>query len=236
MTRSTLRKGHSHCRNTKTWSWPPCYSAQFKKIVIQSFAFNGETRVKSGVVTLQCYMVCGTKQCKNPMAEPHHENFTYAMSVSLRTKFFRGISMGLTWLQRTVRVSSASSEINEKTLMAFNVTTFWANVSNFENLPLKSTWPPCSSKQTPFTAMFSVQNQCWRQTERHRTKLTKINEKTTAELCMIMYMTSTKCLLYPVLLSPDQLILQALGYITSLFLSPGRAASAKGKNTHISPL
>lgn len=85
---------------------------------------------------------------KQHMGEPHHEPFTYIMPVILRTKLFRGIIMGLTWLQRTARVSWVSSEINVKTPMAFSVTTFWANMSSLENLPLKSTWLPCSSKQT----------------------------------------------------------------------------------------
>jgi len=78
--------------------------------------------------------------------------------------------MGLTWLQRTGSVSSASSETNEKTRMAFNVTIFGANMRNFQNQPVrppKSDYlvPPSKLSHDRCRGVSSVQNQCWRQQE-----------------------------------------------------------------------
>lgn len=166
----------------------------------------------------------------------HHEHFTHVMSVSLRSRFFRGIRMELTWLQRTAMASSASSETSEESSLVFTGTIFGTNMTSFQNLPPKSTCLLQSSKQNQprrkSSAITSEQNLCWRQTARHETKLMEIAAKTTVVTDTIY---CAHCIS-----DPGYLIMKALCYITFLFLSPGQAPSAKGTNaeatSHVSPL
>lgn len=183
--------------------------------------------------------MCGTKKCKNRVGEPHHRCFACVVSVSLRSKFFKGIRVVLTCLQR-----AAKGELS----------IFWNQWENSHGVRCDYIWGKreqlsktaaevylSTSKRTQpgqtSSTVSSAQNQCWRQTARHKTKPIKINAKSTTEQYVMSYMRSTKYLLYPVSLGPGYLIVQALCYITSLFLTPGQAKGTTAQATsHVPPL